>query len=229
MDDYFALWFTLCAFLFLFFVSAVDGFLDAANLTLGDALSALALALRDHFHRFCGIFDRTRTIFICVWHILKTIACIYFEVFILFLWLILRIICLYPTLDLDETPSSPPTSTLLTSTTPPPASENEVSLQEHELALPTHTVYKHFPAYWSPTPTMSKAYVPSLRSQEVSIYDESDVQEYGMQYVELYGSRRLVPMTKEMLEETQDKTQDDIQLPDRAIVRCKYPIPSCII
>jgi hypothetical protein len=76
---------------------------------------------------------------------------------------------------------------------------------------------------------MSKAYVPSPRSREVSIYDESDVQEYGMQYVELYGSRRLVPMTKEMLEETQDKTQDDIQLPDRAIVRCKCPIPSCII
>lgn len=38
----------MCTFLLLFFTSAVDGFLDAVDLTLGDALSALARALRDH-------------------------------------------------------------------------------------------------------------------------------------------------------------------------------------
>ena len=61
------------------------------------------------------------------------------------------------------------------------------------------------------------------------MYDDFDVLEHGMQYVELHGSRRLVPMAKEMLEEAQNKTQDDIQLPDRAIVHCKCPILSCMV
>lgn len=61
------------------------------------------------------------------------------------------------------------------------------------------------------------------------MYEDFDILECGMQYVELHGSRRLVPMAKEMVEEAQNKTQDNIQLLDRAIVRCKCPILSCMV
>jgi hypothetical protein len=236
MDDSFALWFALCTFILLLLASAVDGFLDAADLTLGDTLSALPLALCDSFHRFYDIFDRNRIVFdrtgdvfICVWDIVKTIICIYFEIFVLFLWLALELICLFPTLAFNEAPSPPSASTSLTSTTLPPSFGNEEPFQEIELALPPRTVYKHFPAYWSPAPTVSKAYAHSPRSQEVSMYENVDILEYGMQYVNIHGSRRLVPMAKEMLEESQDKTQVNIQLVDQAVVSCKYTTPPCTV